>query len=288
MKLIDLHSHSTCSDGTLTPRQLVAHAGKCGLAALALTDHDTTDGLAEAEKTAEKAGIELVPGIEFSTEYQSKSVHIVGLDINWRNPVFQERVRFYRRERLHRNQKIIDLMAADGIDISYEKMCHTFGDMVWTRANFGRYLVSLGYVRSVNEAFEKYLGSHCKYYVPREKVSPTEVIRLIRLAGGIPILAHPFQYRLEDEQLRKMLRDLKSAGLIGMELYYSTHSPQYIEYLLPLLAEFDLAPSGGSDFHGANKPAISLGTGMDNLHIPYTLLENLRKKAQEEHINEIS
>lgn len=281
MKLIDLHVHSNCSDGTVAPADLVRLAVSCNLCAFALTDHDNTNGLEEALTAAAGAGIELIPGIEFSTEYRGKDIHIVGLDFDWQHPEFQERINYYQEERRRRNEKIIQLMAADGIDISHEQMVETFGDTLWTRAHFARYLAEHGYVEEMWQAFQTHLGEGCKYFVPRKKVSPDEVIRLICRFGGIPILAHPLQYNLSEEELRALLQRLKISGLLGMEVYYSTHTPEQTSRLLELARDLDLAPSGGSDFHGANKPAISLGSGKNNLNIPYSILEGLRRKQHE-------
>ena len=282
MKLIDLHTHSNCSDGTLSPADLVKHAVECNVTAFALTDHDNTDGLAAAFEAAAEMNIELVPGIEFSTEYLGTDIHIVGIDFDWKNKEFQHRIDYYRSERERRNQKMIDKMAADGIDISYGQMTESFGESLWTRAHFAKYLIAKGIVRDINEAFSDYLGDNCKYFIPREKVSPFEVVRLIRQFGGIPILAHPFQYKFSDETLRTLLTKLKECGLLGMEVYYSTHTKENCDYLLDLANEFGLAPSGGSDFHGSNKPDIELGSGKNNLQIPYSILEGLRSKLQEE------
>ena len=268
MKLIDLHTHSNCSDGTLSPADLVKHAVECNVTAFALTDHDNTDGLAAAFEAAAEMNIELVPGIEFSTEYLGTDIHIVGIDFDWKNKEFQHRIDYYRSERERRNQKMIDKMAADGIDISYGQMAESFGESLWTRAHFAKYLIAKGIVRDINEAFSDYLGDNCKYFIPREKVSPFEVVRLIRQFGGIPILAHPFQYKFSDETLRTLLTKLKECGLLGMEVYYSTHTKENCDYLLDLANEFGLAPSGGSDFHGSNKPD--------------SILEGLRSKLQEE------
>lgn len=282
MKLIDLHVHSNCSDGTLTPTELVGHAAAVGLSAFALTDHDNTDGLPEAFQAAEKAGIELVGGIEFSTEYLGTDVHIVGIDFDWKDPAFQKRIDYYRMERVRRNQKMIDMMAGDGFDISYEQMAESFGESVWTRAHFAKYLLAKGYIKDISEAFSKYLGDDCKYFIPREKVSPFEVVELIREFGGIPILAHPFQYKFSDEVLRTLIGKLIDSGLLGIEVYYSTHTQEQCDYLQALAKEYHLTASGGSDFHGSNKPDIELGSGKNNLHIPYSILEDLRKRLQEE------
>lgn len=282
MKLIDLHVHSNCSDGTLTPTELVGHAAAVGLSAFALTDHDNTDGLPEAFQAAEKAGIELVGGIEFSTEYLGTDVHIVGIDFDWKDPAFQKRIDYYRMERVRRNQKMIDMMAGDGFDISYEQMAESFSESVWTRAHFAKYLLAKGYIKDISEAFSKYLGDNCKYFIPREKVSPFEVVELIREFGGIPILAHPFQYKFSDEVLRTLIGKLIDSGLLGIEVYYSTHTQEQCDYLQALAKEYHLTVSGGSDFHGSNKPDIELGSGKNNLHIPYSILEDLRKRLQEE------
>ena len=282
MKRIDLHVHSSRSDGTMSPRELVRHAAACGLSAFALTDHDNTEGLAEASQEAAVCSIELIPGIEFSTEYHGTDIHIVGLDFDWKHPAFQERVTYYQNERLRRNQKMIDKMAADAIDISYEKMVEAFGETVWTRAHFARYLADHHYVKEIKDAFSTYIGDDCKYFIPRQKVTPAEVVELIRTFGGIPVLAHPFQYRFSDCELRTLITALKEKGLLGIEVYYSTHNNEQEAYLLSLAKEFLLLPSGGSDFHGENKPDIFLGSGKGNLQIPYSILTNLRKALQED------
>lgn len=281
MKRIDLHVHSSESDGTLSPMELVTHAADCRLTAFALTDHDTTSGLAEAIHFGKELGVEVLAGIEFSTDYHKQDVHIVGIEIDWQNPDFHEKIQYYRNERFRRNQRIIDRMAADGIDISYEKMCNEFPGATWTRAHFARYLADHGYVEDMWNAFERLLRPGCPYHVPREKITPSAAVKLIRQFGGIPVLAHPMQYNLSKEQFRTLLDELCLEGLIGMEVYYSTHTPEQTQYLLALAEEYHLMPGGGSDFHGANKPTISLGTGKQNLHIPYEILEGLRRRRAE-------
>lgn len=280
MKYIDLHTHSTSSDGTLTPSELVSRGAALGLSAIALTDHDNTDGLVEAEAAAASLPIELVPGIEFSTEYLGTDIHILGLDLDYRDPDFQRQIDFYRTERLRRNRKMIRLMADDGIDISYESMAARFGETVWTRAHFARYLAEHGYVPDMGTAFLTHIGEGCKYYVPRERVSPFPVVELILRFGGIPVLAHPLQYKFPEDTLRTLLEKLRDTGLIGMEVYYSIYSRSQENDLLRLAGDYGLLPSGGSDFHGANKPDICLGTGRGSLRIPYRILEDLRKKKK--------
>ena len=266
----------------MSPALLVRHAADCGLTAFALTDHDNTNGLAEAFREAAVCGVELIPGIEFSSEYHGRDIHIIGLEFDWQSPAFQNRVRYYQDERLRRNRKMIDKMADDGIDISYRQMADAFGETVWTRAHFARYLADHGYVPEMWDAFRTHIGEGCKYFIPRRKVAPSEVVELIRTYGGIPILAHPLQYRFSDERLRTLLAMLKQDGLLGMEVYYSTYNQEQEQYLLALCRAFGLAPSGGSDFHGTNKPDISLGSGRGNLRIPYLILSDLRSTLQEE------
>lgn len=278
MKLIDLHVHSTYSDGTLTPYELAKLARETGLTAFALTDHDTVDGIPDALIACQEFEIELIPGIEFSTEYQGKDIHIVGLELDWQSPRFLSEVHLFQDSRNIRNRKMIaKLHDLGNIDISWEQMEAAFGKAIWTRAHFARYLKDHGYVKEMKEAFSRYIGDDCPYFVPREKVSPAQAVRLIRSTGGIPILAHPLFYRLTEEGLLTLIEELKNAGLLGIEALYSTHTPEEESFVLRLARRQGLLISGGSDFHGSNKPSISLGTGRGNLRIPYELLEKLRE-----------
>lgn len=279
MKTIDLHVHSTASDGTVSPADLVSMAAALPLCAFALTDHDTTDGMDEARKAALSipGAPEVVPGIELSTDFFGTDIHIVGLDLSYQDPAFQSFLASLRQNRLEKNKAMIDRMKHDGIPISYEQMVSVFGEQVWTRAHFARYLLSLGLVSSISEAFDRYIGDHCPYYVAGKKISPSEAVSVIRRFGGIPVLAHPLQYHFDDTNLHTLIGDLKSAGLIGMEVYYSSYTLPQEQYLLLLAEEFSLLPSGGSDFHGDNKPAIHLGTGTGTLTISPEILQQLRR-----------
>lgn len=280
MKYVDLHVHSTCSDGTFTPAGLVRYALEKNLAAFALTDHDTTDGLKEAFAAAEGTGLEVIAGIEFSTEYRGKDIHIVGLDFQYEDPLFVSRLRAFRDSRDLRNEKMIAKLKESGVDISRDQMDAAFGDAVWTRAHFGRYLMDHGYVKDMAEAFRLYVGEDAPCFVPREKVTPAQAVRLIRRVGGIPILAHPLQYRLPERDLGDLLSELSASGLIGIEALYSTHTEADTLFVRQLAERHRLCISGGSDFHGANKPSIDLGVGMGNLRIPYEVLKNLREARQ--------
>lgn len=278
MGYIDLHVHSNCSDGTYTPAELVEYAQEKGLAAFALTDHDTVDGIPEALAAAKGTGLEVIPGIEFSTEFRGKDVHIIGLDIDTQDENFLRQLRRFQDSRDIRNEKMIaNLREMEGVDISWEQMQEAFGDAVWTRMHFARYLLDKGYVKTKEEAFERYIGDTCPCYVPREQVTPIQAVHLIRSNGGIPVLAHPLTYHLPEEVLTELIADLKKAGLIGMEVIYSTHRGFDEDNMRRLARHSGLCISGGSDFHGSNKPTIDLGVGRGNLKISYEILKQMRE-----------
>lgn len=284
MRAIDLHSHSLKSDGTFSPSELMAYAAKKNLKAIALTDHDTTAGLNEAADWVRRYApqMELVPGIEFSTIFriheEDHDIHVVGLFINYHLERFQQNLRHFIESRITRNHKMCEKLTEAGMPVTYEQLMREFQDGVITRAHCGRYLFNHGYVKSIKEAFEKYIGEGCPCYVPREKVTPVDAVRMIREAEGVPVLAHPMLYRLPDADLRVLLRTMKEAGLVGIEAIYPTHTEADERYIRKLAQEFDLRISGGSDFHGENKPGLDLATGYGHLFVPEDLLEKLREK----------
>lgn len=278
MKYIDLHTHSTCSDGTFTPSELAAHAAEKGLAAFALTDHDTTDGLAEAAAAAAEYGVEFVPGIEFSTEYQGHDIHIVGLDIDPAEEELAAKLRSFRANRDVRNEEMLALLrTVGGFTITMEDLKNAYGEnTVITRAHFGRWLFEHGCVKFISEAFDRYLGDGCPCFVEKKKTRPQTAVRLILGAGGIPVLAHPLLYHLSPEELEQLVRELKGYGLAALEAVYSSNIGMDESNMRRLARKMGLKISGGSDFHGKNKPLLELGSGRGNLKIPYEVLENLR------------
>lgn len=288
MKAVDLHTHSDKSDGSLVPAELVDYAIAKGLAAVALTDHDTIDGLDEAVAHARalmQAGqpsIEVIPGIEFSTKYEEKDVHVVGLYIAYDSPAFQAKLREFVDSRINRNIKMCRNLLEAGIDITYEKLQARNPDAVITRAHYASYLFENGYVKSRQDAFAIYLGDHTKYSVPREKVTPVQAVSLILQAGGVPILAHPPLYHMENDQLDKLVSDLKAAGLMGIEALYSSYTQQDERDMRRLADKYDLLLSGGSDFHGVNKPGLDLGTGYGKLFVPEEFLDKIKKAVRKE------
>lgn len=272
---IDLHVHSTCSDGTMTPTELVSYAIRKNLKAIALTDHDTTEGIREAYEAARGTTLTVIPGIELSTSYQHKDIHILGLNIEIENTYFQNKLRDFQGEREKRNLRIIQKMLEEGLSISQSEMLRRFPDCVWTRAHFARFLMDTGQVHTIAEAFNRYLGDHAPCFVPREKVSPLEAIRLIHRGGGKAVLAHPLLYHLTMEELDELTGLLARNALDGLEAIYSNNKGMDESSMRRLARKYQLFITGGSDFHGSNKPAIDLGRGRGNLKIPAVLLENL-------------
>ena len=274
---IDLHTHSNASDGTCTPTEVVRLAAQKGLRAMALTDHDTVSGVEEAMNTASAFSlpIQVIPGTELSVAYKKQDIHIVGLFVDHRNKSFQDMTQLLIRRRLERNEEMIRRCNANGIPVTYEELTLGNPNAVITRAHFARYLVEHQIVKIPNEAFKKYLDPGCPYFIPREYIQPEDGIEIIRKAGGVPILAHPLHYKLPQKELETLIARLKDAGLMGIEVKYSNHTVQDEYYASQLASRFDLLPSGGSDFHGANKPAIDIGTGRGTLAVPYEYLENL-------------
>ncbi len=284
MNAIDLHVHSTSSDGTLAPSELVLLAKKKNLSAFALTDHDTVDGIAEAISAAEAlrketgSAPEVIPGIELSTEYQGADIHIVGLFVPYDSPLFLERLAAFQDSRDLRNRKMCDLLTAAGYTLTYEELQAECPDAVITRAHFAALLMKKGYVKSRNEAFDRFIGDHCPYYIPREKITPAEAVHFLKENGALAILAHPVLYGMSKTRLTELITLLKAEGLDGIEAVYSTYTPSDERDIRTLAKQFDLILSGGSDYHGGNKPDIDLGTGRGHLFVPEEFLTDIRAK----------
>lgn len=275
---IDLHVHSNESDGTLPPAEVVALAKEKGLSAIALTDHDTIDGLSAAGQAARQLDVELVPGIEFSTDYNGTEVHILGYFIDDQNPAFLQKLNEFRDGRTTRNIKMVKKLQEAGFDFTYEDLVNAFPDSVLTRAHFARYMSDHGMVKSMDAAFRKYLNQDCSCYVPREKITPFGAIDLIRSGGGLSCFAHPVLCHMNYDRLDAFVRALAEHGLTGIEAVYSTYLPGDERNMKRLAEKYGLLITGGSDFHGSNKPLIQLGTGKGNLHIPYEYLQQLKER----------
>ncbi len=278
MKLIDLHTHSTASDGALSPAEIARAAQEAGLAAVALTDHDTTEGLAEFLAAARPDGPELVPGVELSVERpDGGSLHLVGLWVDPGEPRLQAGLARVQAARRERNPKMVARLRRLGLEITLEEVVAAAGGGQVGRPHFAQVLVDKGMVGGPGEAFGRYLKKGAPAYVEKERLSAREAIGLIRGAGGVSILAHPGLLELHPAVLEQLVRQLKEQGLMGLEAYYSEHQPALERQLLGLAARLGLAVSGGSDFHGPSKPGIRLGAGQGTLRVPATLLAGLKQ-----------
>lgn len=282
-KYIDLHCHSYYSDGTYSPEGLVLLAKQKGLCAIALTDHDTIDGLALFHEAGKKHGLETISGIEFAVFYtgfgKKVELHIVGLDFNPLHPALQDAITFIQESRDARNKKIIDNFRRRGMPMTLEEVEKNAGGLIVTRAHFANVLVARKYANNKAEAFEKYISPGLPCYVERELLSPKDCIELIRNIGGVAVLAHPTKYSLNMEQLETVCMELKEYGLSAVEVTYSTYTAAQERDMKKLADKYQLAYSGGSDFHGENKPDIQLGVGHGNLKIPYSYLVELQSAS---------
>ena len=274
MDTIDLHTHSTFSDGTFTPLQLVKYAEEKGLKAFALTDHDTTEGVKEAKSI--ETNVEVISGVEISTRYDKKEIHIVGLYVNENDADLNKQLKYYREKRVTRNFEILEKLNSLGVDITIDDVKESCTGDVISRAHIAEALVSKGFVGSYTEAFDRYLGDNKCAYVPRETLNYEESMELITKAGGVPVLAHPLLYKMSDTNLENMMVKLRQKGLKAVEVYYSTHSNSDTQHVMAMANRVGLIYSGGSDFHGATKPKIDMGTGMGKLAVPYEILEKIR------------
>lgn len=276
---LDLHLHTTHSDGSLPPAEVLALAHKAGVTALAITDHDITTGLPEALEAGARLGIEIIPGVEISSRFGDNELHILGYFLEWRDPALNERLAGLRASRHDRNPRIIERLRALGQDITYDEVRELAGTESVGRPHIARVLINKGYVTSAKEAFDRFLAQGKPAYVARELPEPAEAISWIRAARGVPVLAHPLWAKQDGEGLFKLCETLKAQGLGGMEVHYSTHNPRQTADLLDIARRLNLLVTGGSDFHGLTKPDIEVGVGRGGLTVPVALLDPLKKAA---------
>lgn len=276
MKLIDLHVHSTASDGSLTPTEVVNRAAGLGLTAMALTDHDTVSGIDEALKAAKDLDMEVIPGIEVSCIYKEKEIHILGLYIDHTNPELLSFLKEASRKRYDRNMEMLAAFNKDGFEITVEDLHCGNPKTVITRAHFARALLKRGYVSSVDQAFRKYLNQDRPYYRSRELITPEEVLNALQAAGGFPVLAHPLQYKLGWAGTEELVSKLTDHGLCGLECFHSSNNQDESGKLRKLAKKYFLAPTGGSDFHGAAKPDIEIGSGRGGLRVSALYLDDIK------------
>lgn len=284
--MIDLHVHSNHSDGTLSPEDLVSLAVKTGLSAFALTDHDTVSGVEKAKAAAANytdsaTPVTVISGTEISAAYQKKDIHILGLFIDETSPALLTALEESVQGRDARNELMAERFRKLGIPLTLEELRLENPDTVITRAHFAKYLIEHHHVKTSEEAFRRYLNYDAPCFVPREYMQPERAVSLILQAGGIPVLAHPLLYKLPPSELEALLARLTDAGLKGLEVYYSSNTGFDEQICYGLANRFGLLMTGGSDFHGDNKPNLYLGTGRNhNLNIPDSVLEPLYNYLQ--------
>ena len=275
--LVDLHIHTTASDGTVPPREVVAMARALALAAIAITDHDTVSGVPEAAAAGKALGVEVIPGVEMSSDYRGRDTHILGLFVDPDAPSLTEALAWARDRRRERNEKIVAAMAADGLPISMEALRADDPDAVLGRPHLAGWLVKNGLAADVGDAFRRFLDRGRPYYLPRERMRLDRAAAAIVSAGGVAVIAHPFHYGFDADVLDGFIRAATDAGCRALEAYYPEHTPAQQAAALALADRYGLAVSGGSDFHGARKPAIHMGSGIDgSLRTPVSVLAGLR------------
>ena len=269
----------------MTPTQLVKHAAENGLAAIALTDHDTVSGIKEAVQAGERYGVEVVPAIEFSVKSETET-HILGFFIDIQNPALEEILGEIIAKRIERNVMTAKLLQSLGFDITLEEASALAPGGVIGRAHFGRVMMNKGYVSSVKEAFEKYLASGKPAYFGNQKLEAKTAIETIHSAGGVAFLAHPHLIKISDEELEKYLVELKSYGLDGLEGYYTDYDEEMQAKFQAMAKRNGLELSGGTDFHAQMKPHIAIGKGLGNMAVPYSVLERI-KVIRQKYISEV-
>jgi hypothetical protein len=275
---IDLHTHSTASDGTLAPAELVGLAAETGLSALALTDHDTIAGNAEALARGHSLGLEVIAGCELSVDHRPGFMHVIGLYVP-QNPVnLANGMRYLNERRMSRNTRMIEKLQAIGVDVTYDEVLAIAGSGTVGRPHLARALMNKGYVSGMDQAFQEYLGEGGKAYLPKDKFTPEKAVELLASEGATVILAHPYSLNAAPDRLERILKNLMDHGLEGIECYYPMHSPGKTREFLNIARKLDLLPVGGSDFHGENKPEIRLGAAGYGREIPYSLLEAIKKR----------
>lgn len=274
----DLHTHSTFSDGTCTPAEILKQAEAIGLSAVALTDHNTIAGLPDFLEAAQNSPVEAIPGVELSTEFHGKELHIVGLFLPEGSfSPLTEYLEGINRKKAESNLHLVQALNRAGYQLDYEEILASHPGGTVNRAVIAAALLEQGYVASIADAFRHLLSEKAGFFVPPERIAALDAIGFLHGLGAVPVLAHPF-LNLEETELRAFLQEAKPAGLAAMETLYAAFSPEVTQTARQIAREFGLLESGGSDFHGDNKPHIRLGTGKGNLSVPMSFAENMKMR----------
>jgi predicted metal-dependent phosphoesterase TrpH len=282
--MIDLHMHSNFSDGSMSPTELVEHAGKIGLKAIALTDHDTIDGVHEFVEAGKKYNILTIPGVEISVDTSLPNtghLHMLGLFINYTSSELKDTLDYLRNERNLRAKKIVNKLNELDVPISMLELLREAGEGSIGRPHVAKILVEKGMVSTIQEAFDVYLAKGKPAYMDKVKLGEIDAIRMIKNAGGLAILAHPHLMKFDSyDETKEKIQELRALGVDGLEIYYSGMPMEMTKKLLRLVMELDFVISGGSDFHGSNKDNIQLGTGLGDLHIQDEVYHQLKRRWQ--------
>jgi len=275
---VDLHLHTTASDGVLSPSTIVRYAKGKGLKAIAITDHDTIDGNAEALDEGAKLGLEVIPGVEISAQFDLGSMHILGFFIDIGNKGLKERLSLLQETRAKRNPKMVQKLRELGVEVSYDEVVHASGGGQVGRPHFAHVLLKKGYVSTVQEAFDRYLGKGAPAYVSKFRFDPKEAMGLIREAQGIPVLAHPFTLHIPSpHQLSVLLAELVQLGLMGIEISYPEHTEDQISLYKDLAEKHGLLVTGGSDYHGIEADKVEIGIGWGDMRLSYSMVEAMKE-----------
>jgi predicted metal-dependent phosphoesterase TrpH len=277
MAYVDLHLHTTASDGVMTPAEIVRYAKSKGLQAIAITDHDTIDGLQEGLSEGERIGFEVVPGVEISAEYSPGSMHLLGYFLDIHHSLLKGKLEYLQRARAERNPKIVENLNRLGVRITYDEVVKASGGGQVGRPHFAQVLLEKGYVRNIQEAFERFLKKGAPAYVDKVRFKPKEAISFIRQAGGVAVLAHPKTLGMNGSlAVEKVVLGLIEERLTGIEVFYPEHSPLEVGLLKVLAERYGLLMTGGTDYHGIEKEALDIGVGRGEMKIPYSLVEAMK------------
>ncbi|OGP75093.1 MAG: phosphoesterase [Deltaproteobacteria bacterium RBG_16_49_23] len=277
MGYVDLHLHTTASDGVMSPSEIVRYAKAKGLQAISITDHDTIGGLEEGLAEGERIGFEVIPGIEISAEHSPGSMHLLGYFFNIHDPTLNERLKYLQRAREERNPKMVEKLNELGVDITYEEVLRASGGGQVGRPHFAQVLIEKRYVRNFQEAFERYLKKGAPAYVDKFRFTPRDAIHFITEARGVAVLGHPNTLGLNGYiELENLILNLLKEGLKGIEAHYPEHSSSEVAQFKALAERHGLILTGGTDYHGIEKESVDVGVGRGEMKLPYSLVETLK------------
>ncbi len=278
MHQVDLHLHTTHSDGTLSPTELVDLCAGNGLRVIAISDHDSTEGVAEAQDAAVRHGIEIIPAIELSTDVPDNEIHMLGYFVDIEDTGFQDLLRSFRAGREDRGKEMVERLCKLGLEITWEEVERIADGAAVGRPHIAQAMIEHGYVSEWQEAFDRYIGRTGPAYVERTRLEPEDAVQVLLDNGALPVMAHPLYYEREDTQiLRRIVSQLKDAGMVGLEVHYGEFSDGEIHMLANIAAEFDLVPCGGSDYHASGKPGEIIP---GEAGPPMSVVESLRARKK--------